>query len=138
VPQTGNVWPDAAGTYGAAVYANPGTGQVYIRDDNLRQQGSALTAGSEPALAPTQDQDIVFVRSVGGHDHLFVEHSTNSGPTYRDLTPDATTDYTEPAWSPDGRTIAARTPDGIVTLPADGSHAPVRVSGYKGLPAYRA
>ncbi|MCL2552231.1 MAG: hypothetical protein FWE75_08830 [Actinomycetia bacterium] len=138
LPQSGNTWPSAAGTYGAAVYANPGTGQVFIRDDNLRQQGAALTHGSEPALAPTQDQDIVFVRSVGGHDHLFLEHSTDNGPTFRDLTPNATTDYTEPAWSPDGRTIAARTPDGIATLPADGSHTPVKVSGYQGLPAYRA
>ncbi|WP_079139035.1 TolB-like translocation protein, partial [Actinacidiphila rubida] len=138
LPQTGNSWPSSAGRYGTAVYANSGTGEVYLRDDYLRQQGSALTHGSEPALAPTQDEDVVFVRSVGGHDHLFLEHSANSGPTYRDLTPDAITDYTEPAWSPDGRTIAARTPAGIVTLPADGSHAPVRVSGYTGLPAYRA
>lgn len=138
LPQTGNVWPSAAGKYGAAVYANSGTGEVYIRDDYLRQQGSALTAGSEPAMANTQDQDIVFVRSVGGHDHLFLERSTGGGPAYEDLTPHATTDYTEPAFSPDGRTIAARTPGGIVTLPADGSHAPVKVSGYQGLPAYRA
>jgi len=138
LPQTGNAWPSAAGKYGSAVYANSGTGEVYIRDDYLRQQGAALTAGSEPAMSPTEDQDIVFVRSVGGHDHLFLEHSTNSGPSYKDLTPNATTDYTEPAFSPDGRTIAARTPAGIVTLPADGSHAPVKVSGYLGLPAYRA
>jgi WD40-like Beta Propeller Repeat len=138
LPQTGNTWPSSAGKYGSAVYANPGTGEVYIRDDYLRQQGSALTKGSEPALSPGEDQDIVFVRSVGGHDHLFVEHSTNSGPTYKDITPNATTDYTEPTWSPDGRTIAARTADGIVTLPANGSQAPVKVSGYVGLPGYRA
>ncbi|MBY8877584.1 hypothetical protein [Actinacidiphila acidipaludis] len=138
LPQTGNAWPSAAGKYGSAVYANSGTGEVYIRDDYLRQQGAALTSGSEPAMSPGQDQDVVFVRSVGGHDHLFLEHSTNSGPHVRDLTPNATTDYTEPAWSPDSRTIAARTPNGIVTLPADGSRSPVRVSGYLGLPAYRA
>jgi Tol biopolymer transport system component len=139
LPQTGNVWPSGAGIHGMSVYANQNTGDVYIRDDYLRQQGAALTAGSEPALSTGgADQDIVFVRSVGGHDHLFVEHSTDNGPTYKDITPHAVTDYTEPAWSPDGRTIAARTVQGVVTLPADGSHAPVLTSGYHGLPAYRA
>ena len=139
LPQTNNVWPDAGGSNGTSVYANTMTGDVYIRDDYLRQQGGALTHGSEPALAPTPgDGDVVFVRSVAGHDHLFVETSTAKGPVYEDITPHATTDYTEPAFSPDGRTIAARTPEGIVTLPADGSHAPVKVSDYHGLPAYRA
>jgi Tol biopolymer transport system component len=138
LPLTGNTWPSAAGSHGTAVYANPGAGEVYIRDDYIRQQGSALTEGSEPALSPAQDEDIVFVRAVDGHDHLFVERSTGGGPTYTDLTPHATTDYAEPAWSPDGKTIAARTPDGVVTLRADGSAAPVKVSGYHGLPAYRA
>ncbi|HEY3477405.1 MAG TPA: hypothetical protein VGL02_00780 [Streptomyces sp.] len=136
IPQTGNSWPNAAGKYGTSVYANAG-GDVYIRDDYLRQQGSKLSTGSEPAMSPAADQDIVFVRSVGGHDHLFLETSTNGGPVYKDLTPHATTDYTEPAFSPDGKTIAARTPTGIVTLPANGSHAPVRISSYTGLPAYR-
>jgi hypothetical protein len=144
LPQTGNTWPSAAGSYGTATYANPDTGEVYIRDDYLRQQGMALTPGSEPAMSAAKGEggsggeDIVFVRSVGGHDHLFVEHSTNSGPTYKDLTPAATTNYAEPAWSPDGRTVAARTPAGIVTVPADGSAAPAKASGYQGLPAYRA
>ena len=138
LPQTGNVWPSVGGRYGTAVYANTGTGEVYIRDDYIRQQGSALTQGSEPALSDTSDEAMVFVRSVGGHDHLFVERSTQTGPTYKDITPHATTNYAEPAWSPDGKTIAARTPTGIVTLPADGSSAPVKVSGYHGLPAYRA
>ncbi|NUS14286.1 MAG: hypothetical protein HOY69_23265, partial [Streptomyces sp.] len=124
LPQTGNVWPSAAGTYGSAVYANSADGQVYVRDDLLRQQGSAITKGSEPAMPAGEDEGFVFVRSVGGHDHLFREHPGNNGPTFEDLTPNATTDYTEPAFSPDGKTIAARTPDGIVTLPADGSAAP--------------
>ncbi|MFG1805254.1 hypothetical protein [Streptomyces sp. NPDC049040] len=137
VPQTGNVWPSAAGVYGSSVYANA-DGQVYIRDDYLRQQGAPIGKGSEPAASPVDDESFVFVRSVGGHDHLFRETSTGTGPVFKDLTPNATTDYTEPAYSPDGKTIAARTPNGIVTLPADGSKAPVKVSGYLGLPAYRA
>jgi hypothetical protein len=137
LPQTGNVWPGAAGKFGVAAYANTGDGMVYIRDDYLRQQGHVLAPGSEPAAAPAEDQGIVFVRSVGGHDHLFLEKPTATGPAYRDLTPHATTDYTEPAFSPDGTTIAARTSAGIVTLPANGSHAPVKVSDYTGLPAYR-
>lgn len=138
LPATGNVWPSGGGTYGSSVYANSADGQVYIRDDYLRQQGAAITKGSEPAAAPADDDGFVFVRSVGGHDHLFRETPGSKGPTFKDLTPNATTDYTEPAFSADGRTIAARTPDGIVTLPADGSKAPVKVSGYAGLPAYRA
>ncbi len=137
-PATGNVWPTAGGTHGSAVYANTVTGEVYLRDDNLRQQGSEVTRGSEPAMSPTADEEIVFVRSVGGHDHLFLETQTGRGLTgSKDLTPDAGTDYTEPAWSPDGTTIAARTPAGVVTLPADGSAAPTLVVGHGGLPAYR-
>ncbi|WP_405012559.1 TolB family protein [Kitasatospora sp. NBC_01539] len=134
LPETGNTWPSAGGTYGTAVYANTGTGEVYIRDEYLRQQGSALTPGSQPALSP-DGEDIVFVRAVDGHDHIFA--LTDHGAHSKDLTPHATTDYTEPAFSPDGRTIAVRTPSGIATLPADGSAAPTVVSGYPGLPAYR-
>ncbi|MFJ5608044.1 hypothetical protein ACIQCJ_01395 [Streptomyces sp. NPDC093221] len=138
LPQTGNVWPSSAGKYGTAVYANTGDGNVYIRDDYLRQQGYALTPGSEPAIGPTEDDGIVFVRSVGGHDHLFLETPHDGAPVYKDLTPRATTDYTEPAFEPNGRTVVARTPNGIVRLPVDGSQAPVKVSDYVGLPAYRA
>ena len=137
LPKTGNLWPNAGGTHGSSVYANPGSGEVYIRDDYLRQLGFPLAPGSEPAMAPTDDEDIVFVRSTGGHDHLFLSENGDDGRTLKDLTPHATTDYTEPAWSPDGRTVAARTPAGIVTLPADGSAAPKQVSTYTGLPAYR-
>ncbi|GAA0665199.1 hypothetical protein GCM10010193_15810 [Kitasatospora atroaurantiaca] len=135
LPQTGNTWPNSRGSHGTAVYANTTTGDVYIRDDYLRQQGSVITQGSQPALAPNA-QEIVFVRSVGGHDHIF-EENLLEGRTAKDLTPNATTDYTEPAWSPDGTTLAVRTPDGIATLPADGSAAPTMVSTYPGLPAYR-
>lgn len=138
LPAGNNVWPSAGGTHGTAVYANTADGEVYIRDDYLRQQGSALTPGSEPAMSPTDSQDIVFVRSAHGHDHLFLEHTDDAGRHLRDLTPNATTDYTEPAFSADGTTIAARTSGGIVTVPVNGSHTPVKVSGYVGLPAYRA
>jgi hypothetical protein len=133
VPSTGNAWPSGGGAQTPDIaYANSGDGEVYIRDTFLRQQSSPAVLGSEPALSPNED-DLVFVRSVDGHDHLFEQVQQ----AVKDLTPDATTDYTEPAWSPDGRTIAARTPDGIVTLAADGVGAPVLVSGYSGLPAYR-
>ncbi len=132
LPQTGNTWPNGAGTHGSAVYANS-NGNVYIRDEYLRQGGSVLAPGSQPAMAP-DEATIVFVRSVDGHDHIF---RTNSDRTATDLTPHATTDYTEPAFSPDGKTLAVRTPDGVATLPADGSAAPVVVSTYPGLPAYR-
>jgi hypothetical protein len=141
LPQTGNTWINGAGsTTGTTVYANTGTGEVYIRDDYIRQQGSAITNGSEPALIPGQDEPgVVFVRSVGGHDHIFVEHFGSSGPntTIIDITPHATTDYTEPAVSPDGRTVAVRTPNGVAVLPIDGSAAPRLISSVPGLPAYR-
>jgi hypothetical protein len=136
LPSTGNVWP-SAGSAGAAVYANSGTGEVYIRDDNIRQQGSAVTSGSEPAMDLGPDETIAFVRSVDGHDHVFLEENSTTGPSYKDLTPHADTDYTEPAFSPAGSLVAARTPDGIVELRVDGAKGPVKVSGYTGLPAFR-
>ncbi|WP_042383924.1 PD40 domain-containing protein [Streptacidiphilus melanogenes] len=146
LPQTGNTWINGSGTTnGTTVYANTGTGDVYIRDDYIRQQGSVMTNGSEPAPIPGQvDEGVVFVRSVGGHDHIFVEHfgtspagSSAAGTTAVDITPHATTDYTEPAVSPDGRTVAVRTPNGVAVLPIDGSAAPKLISSVPGLPAYR-
>ncbi|MDH6123501.1 hypothetical protein [Kitasatospora sp. GP82] len=134
LPQTGNVWPNANGGHGTALYANTGNGEVYIRDDYLRQQGGVMTEGSEPALS-TDGEDVVFVRSVHGHDHLFEMRLGDR--TAKDLTPNATTDYTEPAFSKDGRTIAARTPKGIVTVPANGSAAPKLISTHTGLPSFR-
>ncbi|MFD8394639.1 TolB family protein [Streptomyces sp. NPDC059680] len=135
LPQTGNVWPNAAGHYGTAVYANDHDGAVYIRDDYLRQQGGKVTQGSQPALSPNEEE-VVFVRSVAGHDHVLVENFAHSGHI-TDLTPHATTDYTEPAWSPDGKTLAVRTPSGTVTLPADGTGRPTKVTSTVGLAAYR-
>ncbi|MCQ4045300.1 hypothetical protein ACFOSC_30805 [Streptantibioticus rubrisoli] len=134
VPQTGNVWPNAAGSHGTSVYANVNTGDVYIRDDYLRQMGGVVTKGREPALSPNEEE-IVFVRSVAGHDHILEEDLNNH--SVRDLTPHATTDYTTPAWSSDGTTIAARTHNGTVTVPANGSADPTKVTSAVGMPAYR-
>ncbi|MFL4945919.1 hypothetical protein ACJ6WE_00760 [Streptomyces sp. MMS24-I31] len=134
LPQTGNVWPNAAGHYGTSVYANVNTGDVYIRDDYLRQQGGKVAKGSQPALSPN-DEEIVFVRSVAGHDHILMDDLTTD--TVKDLTPHATTDHTEPAWSPDGTTLAVRTPGGTVTVPAKGPGHPTKVTSVVGLAAYR-
>jgi phosphosulfolactate phosphohydrolase-like enzyme len=45
--------------------------------------------------------------------------------------------YTEPAFSPNGKTIAFRAPNGTYTIPATGSHKPAKASSYTGLAAYR-
>ncbi|MFI7405362.1 hypothetical protein ACIBW9_33595 [Streptomyces sp. NPDC049541] len=138
LPKTDNTWPNVGGTYGTSVYENTHTGEVYIRDDYLRQQGGALTKGSEPALAPDAEE-VVFVRSVGGHDHLFVDDLSAGSNAVKDITPHATTDYTEPTWSSDGKTLAFRAPSGTytVTRTAHGFGKPVKVTQHTGLPAYR-
>ena len=73
-PRTGNTWPNGGRTAatGPTVYENTATGEVYIRDDYLRQRAAHWRSGSEPALSPN-GEDVVFVRSVGGHDHIFEE-----------------------------------------------------------------
>ncbi|MFI9270803.1 hypothetical protein ACIGXM_08860 [Kitasatospora sp. NPDC052896] len=136
MPQTANTWPNGAGTKGAVVFANTRTGDVYLRDDYLRQMVSQVAPGSEPTVT-ADGEEVVFVRSVGGHDHVFEQNLETPQSPAKDLTPNATTDYTEPALSPDGTTIAVRTPDGIASLPADGSAAPTLISTHPGLPAYR-
>jgi Tol biopolymer transport system component len=136
LPMTGNTWPNAGGAYGTIVYDNTHSGEVYIRDDYIRQQGGAVVRGSEPALSPN-GEEIVFVRSVGGHDHIFEETFTSSKPVVQDLTPHATSNYTEPAFSPNGASIAFRTPTGVDIVLDHGRGGPVKVSSYTGLPAYR-
>ncbi|HJD84708.1 hypothetical protein [Kitasatospora aureofaciens] len=135
-PQTGNTWANAGGRQAAIAYANTPTNEVYIYDDYIRSGTQDIGKGSQPALSPDGEQ-IVFVRAVNGHDHLFTRSTDHDRKAEKDLTPSATTDFTEPAWSPDGKTVAARTPDGIDTVPADGSAAPTQVSTIPGLPVYR-
>ncbi|QMU72854.1 PD40 domain-containing protein [Streptacidiphilus sp. P02-A3a] len=119
---------------GSFVWDSTRTGDVYITDVLLRMQTTVLGQGSEPSLSPN-GEEVVFVRSVSGHDHLFEE--TLSNHTVRDLTPHATTNYTEPTFSPNGATIAFRAPNGTYTLPSTGTHNPTKVTSTTGLVAYR-
>ncbi|MEZ0108317.1 hypothetical protein ABH920_002315 [Catenulispora sp. EB89] len=150
-PVKGNKWPAAGGKYGAAVYEHDGltSSDVYVRDDFLRQQGGlAIKDAAEPdyvlvggsASAPGTPE-VVFVRKVGAHQHVFVESiQTSTGgaaSAARDLTPNATTDCTEPAMSPDGKTVVFSTSSGVVTVAADGSGTPAFVTNTPGFPAFR-
>jgi len=137
LPQTGNNWPNAGGSYGTVVYDNTKTGEVYLRDDYLRQQGGALVEGSEPALSPN-GEEVVFVRSVDGHDHLFVGDFTSNGFVAKDIMPQEKTNFTEPVFSANGEYIAYRTATGIGFIPANGATAPIQVTSATGLPAFRA
>ena len=134
VPKAGYAWPSGKGEYTA--FANSGSGDIYIQDSYLRTMVSTLTQGSEPAVSPGGDE-VVFVRSVAGVDHVFEQAIGRKATTTAvDLTPGFPQDATEPTWSPDGHTVAFRTPAGTDTV-AIGGGAPVQVSTYTGLPAYR-
>ncbi|MFJ5230450.1 hypothetical protein ACIQBJ_11220 [Kitasatospora sp. NPDC088391] len=133
IPETGNLWPNSAGQYGWTVYANKGDGQVYFHDVVSRTNGGVIGKGSQPAT--DEAGDVVFVRSVDGHSHIFTEARGEQGKE-RDLTPGAALDYTEPVITRDGKTVAFRGPDGIYTVPTKGGK-PDKVTDTVGLPAYR-
>ncbi|MFD7733106.1 hypothetical protein ACFV6F_22280 [Kitasatospora phosalacinea] len=134
IPETGNQWPYSNGLSGMTVYANKDDGQVYFHDVVSRTNGGAVAEGSQPALA--DEGALVFVRSAKGHSHIFASPADENADQQIDLTPDATVDYTEPAISHDGRTVAFRGPDGIYTVPFTGGK-PEKVTDTVGLPAYR-
>ena len=151
LPTAGNVWPSANGSYGGAVYENDhgSSSDVYIRDDYLRQQGGlAIKGASEPAYVLVGSTagdggtpEVVFVRKVGAYDHVFVQplqtSTGGSAAAARDLTPHATTDCTEPAISPDGKTVAFSTSSGVVSVAANGAGNPAFVTHAPGFPAFR-
>lgn len=151
-PAADNLWPAGGGRFGSAVYEhdNGSSADVYVRDNYLRQQGGiAIKNASEPEYvlvgtsADSQGTpEVVFVRQVGAYKHVFVEaiqNSTGGAPApARDLTPHATTDCTEPAISPDGRTVAFSTSSGVVSVAAAGSGNPAFVTHAPGFPAFRA
>ncbi|MFJ1753918.1 hypothetical protein [Kitasatospora sp. NPDC088134] len=133
IPDTGNQWPNSAGKAGWTVYANKTDGQVYFHDVVSRTNGGVIAKGSQPAT--DEAGDVVFVRSVDGHSHIFTEARGEQGKEH-DLTPGATVDYTEPVITRDGKTVAFRGPDGIYTVPTKGGK-PDKVTDTVGLPAYR-
>lgn len=149
-PTTGNAWPSAAGDFGAAVYENDhGSGtDVYVRDDFLRQQGGlVIKNAAQPGYALVgsggdAQPEVVFVRAVGGHQHVFISSiQTGTGgkaPDPKDLTPNATTNCTAPAISADGKMVAFSTPAGVEIVPAAGGAAPKQVTDKPGVPAFRA
>jgi Tol biopolymer transport system component len=94
--------------------------------------GSATTAG---------DPEVAFVRKVNGHEHVFVstvQTSTGGGaPAVRDLTPDASSDCSSPAISPDGRSVAYSTSGGVFVVGVNGGGAPKQVTDVPGFPVFR-
>ena len=150
-PANANTWPAGGGKFGGAVYEhdNATSSDVYVRDNYLRQQGGlAIKDAAEPdyvliGSSSTAEgaPEVVFVREVGAHKHVFVQQiGTSTGGTpsaARDLTPNATTDCTEPAISPDGKTVVFSTSSGVVTVAADGSGTPAFVTNTPGFPAFR-
>jgi hypothetical protein len=148
-PRTANRWPNAGGSAGSSVYEHDdGTvAQVYIRDDYLRQQGGKIfDDAAEPAFfdtsvsggnTPDGTAGIVFVRVVAGHKHVFLAVQPATGAWKPvDLTPDAASDCTEPAISPDAKTVAFSTPSGVEMVNADGSRL-TKITDRPGTPAFR-
>lgn len=146
--QVGNTWPAGAGRFGGSVYEYDAgdTHDVFVRDDFLRQQGGlAIKAAVQPGYVMVGSSgdnegtgEVVFVRRVGAHEHVFIEAIARQNATARDLTPHATTDCTEPAISPDGKTVAFSTSSGVVSVAADGTGNPAFVTHAPGFPAFRA
>ncbi|HEY3870004.1 MAG TPA: hypothetical protein VGM10_16695, partial [Actinocrinis sp.] len=136
IPQSGNSWPSGEGVHGNTAYQNDdnGTDTVFIIDNYLRDITNDMNIeGSDPAM--DADGTLVFVRQVGGMDHLFTD-TPGGTATPVDITPNSTTNCTEPVWSPDESLIAFSTPDGVETVHPDGS-APAMVTYTPGFPAYR-
>ncbi|GAA2042353.1 hypothetical protein GCM10009839_51360 [Catenulispora yoronensis] len=150
-PMTGNQWPAGAGRFGAAVYEhdNGSSSDLFIRDDYLRQQGGlSIKDAAQPAYtlvggssSDDPKPEVVFVRTVRGHQHVFVSSlETATGgqaSTPKDLTPNATADCTMPAVSADGKTVAYSTPAGVFTVSADGSGTAKQITNTPGFPAFR-
>lgn len=150
-PQDHNMWPSTAGEYGAAVYEhdNGSSSDVYVRDDFLRQQGGlALKNASEPAYAMVggsaksdPDPEIVFVRTVNGHRHVFLTSlripESGVAPTPKDVTPKGLDECVSPALSPDGKLVACSSETGVYLFSADGSGTAKKVTDKPGFPSFR-
>ncbi|GAA2042364.1 hypothetical protein GCM10009839_51380 [Catenulispora yoronensis] len=152
-PKDGNMWPSAAGQFGSSVYQhdNGKDFDIYVRDDYLRQQGDlAFQHGEQPDLvmvggSATTDPDpeVVFLREVGGSQHVFLvslrasDGGSGSLPKAKDLTPDLKTGAATPALSPDGKTVVYSSESGVYAISVDGSWKPKKLMDGPGLPVFR-
>jgi Tol biopolymer transport system component len=114
------------------------TGQADVMkyDSNTGQMTLLFTNGSSPAISPDGSR-IAFVRSNGVHDQILT--ATASGDAIIPVTSDDV-DHDNPAWSPDGLTLAFNTGvlGAVATAKADGTDAasPSIQDDLSGLPAY--